>query len=520
MRRALRPTPSTLPDSAPTSIPAPVGGWNVRDALAAMPITDAISLDNWYPEATHVRPRQGSDTYASGIGSQVESILSYTDGPNLKLFVAAGNVFQNISTVGVSGTVTSGTIAAGTAAFQNSRFESKSFGTPGGRFLVAVNGADERQIFNGTTWFQGTTYSSSTIDSFSNVEVFQRRLFYLEKDSLRFIYHTNTESIGGTVAAFDLSPLLSSGGNLIDFGTWTRDGGSGMDDLIAFSSDLGQVAIYQGIDPGDATNWSLLGVFRVAEPISNRSMIKYGAELLIATKAGITPMAAIVSGLVQQGVVTDKIQSAIKAAAGIYTANFGWEVFWAAQLDWLIMNVPVAEGKSQQQYVMNTQTGAWCRYIGLNANTWAEHGGLLYFGADGKVIQAGTTSNADDGNDIDVDARQASSSYGLPGRLKFFRMFRPLINTDGKIEFAADINVDFGDIIPTNVPAATPIVVGEWDVATWDDFFWADEPMPSIFWQSSGAIGTYGGIRMKGAVNTLAIEWFGTDIVFEPGGML
>ena len=36
------------------AIPAPVGGWNARDSLDAMPPTDAIKLVNWIPRAGYV----------------------------------------------------------------------------------------------------------------------------------------------------------------------------------------------------------------------------------------------------------------------------------------------------------------------------------------------------------------------------------------------------------------------------------------------------------------------------------
>ena len=41
------------------SIPAPIGGWNGRDSLAAMSPTDAVQLVNWYPTPTDVTMRKG-----------------------------------------------------------------------------------------------------------------------------------------------------------------------------------------------------------------------------------------------------------------------------------------------------------------------------------------------------------------------------------------------------------------------------------------------------------------------------
>ena len=40
--------------------PAPVRGWNARDAIASMNEADAVTLDNWFPSAADVMLRKGS----------------------------------------------------------------------------------------------------------------------------------------------------------------------------------------------------------------------------------------------------------------------------------------------------------------------------------------------------------------------------------------------------------------------------------------------------------------------------
>lgn len=518
MRRALTPTPGTRAASFPISLPAPVGGLNTRDGRATMPITDAELMDNWYPEATDVRVRPGSDTYCSGIGAQVESILSYTNGQTLRLLVAAGGTIQNISTVGISGTIAgSSTVANG---FSNDRWQYKNFGTQGGGFLVAVNGVDSRQIYNGTAMFAGTASAGAgTAAIFTNIEIFQRRIFYTQ-NSLEFLYHDQVNAIGGTISGFNLSSLMDMGGVLTAIGCWTRDGGAGMDDLIAFVSSNGQVAVYQGIDPGDATNWSLVGVYNMARPVSKRCCQKYGGELLIWTVEGVIPISAVMSGVVQQAaIVTEKIDTSLAEAWAVYKNNFGWQMKYAQDLGWLLLNVPAATGSFQQQYVMNTKTRAWGRFRDWSANCWEVHDGNLYFGTNGKVIQAATSAQSDDGADIQVDVRQAFSTFGGPG-LKHFKIYRPLINSDGNLGLAFGFNVDFDDRIPTNIPAVTSIAFAEWDVASWDDFFWGGDTVPVGNWQSAGALGTYGSVRIKGAANETAVRWYGTDVVLEPGGMV
>lgn len=53
------------------AIPAPIGGWNARDALDAMPPTDAIKLVNWIPRAGFVQSRGGYAVHAAGLGAPV-----------------------------------------------------------------------------------------------------------------------------------------------------------------------------------------------------------------------------------------------------------------------------------------------------------------------------------------------------------------------------------------------------------------------------------------------------------------
>jgi hypothetical protein len=519
MRRAVTPTPGNRAASLPISLPAPVGGLNTRDGRAVMPITDAELMDNWYPEATDVRARAGSQTYASGLGAQVESILSYTSGQTLKLLVACGGSVINITTVQTDGTVAAGRTVANN--FTNDRWQYRNFGTQGGGFIVAVNGSDARQIYNGSIMFAGSASSGAgTSAIFTNIEVFQHRLFYTQ-NSLQFLYQDQVNAIGGTISGFDLTSMLKKGGYLQAIGTWTRDGGAGMDDVIAFISSMGQVAVYQGTDPGNANSWSRIGVYDIARPVSNRCVDKVGGELIIWTVAGAIPISGVLSGLVQQETTyTDKITTSLADAWTIYKNNFGWMMKYAEDLGWLILNVPVATGNFQEQYVMNVHTRAWCRFKSLTANCWETHNGTLYYGGDGKVVEVSTTFQSDDGNDIQLDVRQAASSFGAPGRLKHFKTYRPLINSDGALGLAFGFNVDFDDRIPTNIPAITSVAFAEWDVATWDDFFWGGDPIPVGQVQSAGAFGTYGSVRIKGAVNETAVRWYGTDVVLEPGGMI
>ena len=53
------------PTATPSTILAPVGGWNVRDPLANMQSKYALVLDNFFPRATDLQLRKGYVLYSS-----------------------------------------------------------------------------------------------------------------------------------------------------------------------------------------------------------------------------------------------------------------------------------------------------------------------------------------------------------------------------------------------------------------------------------------------------------------------
>ena len=85
----------------PMSVPAPITGWNTRDALDEMPATDAVLLDNWYPDAQGVVVRNGFAPYATGLGaSPVRTLAEHAAGSSRKFIAAASGRFYNISAPG------------------------------------------------------------------------------------------------------------------------------------------------------------------------------------------------------------------------------------------------------------------------------------------------------------------------------------------------------------------------------------------------------------------------------------
>lgn len=88
------------------SITAPIGGWNARDSLAAMPPTDAVTLTNLYPTPTDVQLRKGYTRYSqltTSTGVQTISSITY-DGTTATLTTASAHGLTTGDRVSITGT--------------------------------------------------------------------------------------------------------------------------------------------------------------------------------------------------------------------------------------------------------------------------------------------------------------------------------------------------------------------------------------------------------------------------------
>jgi hypothetical protein len=314
---------------------------------------------------------------------------------------------------------------------------------------------------------------------------------------------------------------MTKGGYIVAHGTWTIDAGQGVNDHYVIMTNKGQIIVYQGDDPSLSTNWAMVGVWDIGAPIGRRSLYKYAGDMLIVCEDGVVPLSgALQSSRVQPRVaITDKIQFAISSAVTDYGANFGWQIMYVPTINQLWLNVPVQEGQNQQQFVMNTITGAWCNYTGWNANCMEIFDDQPYFGGNGYVGHAWNTQ-ADDSTNITAFGLQAFNSFNSAGALKRFTMSRPIIRTDGNPAIGAGINIDFNTTDTTSTLNYVPVNYGVWDTSTWDNSVWGGTLQVLQYWQGLNGVGYYGAPTVKVVSNKLQVRWVSTDIVIESGGIL
>ncbi len=511
----------TRPSSISKTIGAPVGGWNTSHALADMPENHAVILDNWFPETEQVKLRGGSLTYATGMASPVETLIEYApnDGVN-ELFAASGANIYNVTATGAVG-------AAVVVNQSNARYQHTQIGTPGGQFVFMCNGADVPFTYDGTT----AVASTATGPTMANViwcATHQARLFFGTSSSLSFWY-LGVRAIGGAATEFPLSGIFKRGGYIMSMGSWTRDGGSGPDDVAVFLTSEGEAAVYSGTDPDNASTWSLVGVFQIGRPIGRRCMIKSGGSLVMITEDGFVDAASILAvdrARSENVAISKQINDAVNSAVHDYGTLFGWQPILYSKGQMLIFNIPISTTEAHQ-YVFNSLTNAPCRFKDLNALCWGMRGDDIFFGTSaGTVIEfngtdtGGTIFLSDDGSDIAGDAMAAFSYFGSKGMDKAFKLVEPIFKSTGNPNPALDLNVDFTTDAPSGQPSAFAGSTGQWGVALWGVATWGKAGQIYKGWLGVRGIGRAASLRIRVWTSVADPAWIATNYTFIRGGQL
>lgn len=501
------------PSSTAVSLPAPTKGWNARDSLANMDPQYAVVMENWIPETNYVKLRNGYSSHATGVGSgDVPTVMVYNNGTTEHLLACSATAIYNATSAGAVG-------AALASSLTNGNWQSVNFAD----LLFFVNGADTPRTYDGSTISTQTiTGTSLTATDLIDCTVHKERIFLLEKDTLSFWYLA-TGAVSGTATEFSLNDIAKKGGILTDLDTWTLDSGSGIDDLIAFVTSEGQVIVYAGTDPASANTWSLVGVFNVGKPLGRRSFMKLGGDLLLTTVEGIVSMSALVSGRAvgDNSFFNFNIAQAWRGYTELYSALAGWEPVFFAEQSLAIFNVPVVASTKYNQVVCNTTTGAWCRFTNMPVRSLTTFNGGLYAGGiDGTVWQI-LTGTSDNGSNITGTVKQAYSQYGAPGVVKKFQMVRPLISSDNDLPLIVQMDVDYADKPFTGSATVVEATGGApWDTATWDVSEWANDLLIRGVWRVVRGHGHVGAFKLQSTSQNSEATWSGTDIVFEPGGLI
>lgn len=480
--------PFLAPDVETKIIPSPTDGWDAISPLAEMDPKRAPILINWVARPGYVEVREGSYPWNKAGSSAVETLMVYRDPSGETMFAASGTEIYDVSAYGVSTPVVTG---LGSARWQYVNF------TPSGAntVLQCVNGVDQMRQWDGTAWtipvVTGFASGFASTADFINIYAAKQRLWYVYKNSTIVAFQVTASVAGALAGNQDFGPLFYKGGYLVAVTDWTIDGGNGPQDYVGFISSRGQIALYAGTDPTNASAWTLVGVFNLAPPMGLRCAYSIGSDVALITQQGVLPISQALPfdpSADRSVAITARIQNAMAQAAQIGSNLFGWQLVAFPLQQLLILNVPVAENETQQQFVMNTLTGAWSQFTGWNANCFEIFENNLYWGDNIGNVQQGYSGYSDSQTGVTIDMQCAFNWFDEPGKVKRMTMMQPLLTTQGNIAPSLEVDTDFATssaIQTINITASGVL----WDSAIWDVSLWPAGTTNYTQWLTVEAIG-------------------------------
>lgn len=357
---------------------------------------------------------------------------------------------------------------------QNSPFQDNE-GMTGNMGGDATSNGVEENVVPGVSFTGGS--EDSSIENMSYVWAYKSRLFFAQKESLNAWYLDDPDAIGGIASVFPLGADFGRGGSLLFGYGWSLDSGAsgGLSEQCIFVSTEGEVAVYQGTDPGVAQNWSKVGVYRIGRPLGKKAFIRAGGDIVIATTIGQIPLS--------QAIQRDF--AALSPAAVSYPIEDAWNRAidergfedWVCELwpenQMMVVAPPNVEGSNEPvAFVANARTGAWGRYTNWNIISMHVFDGRLYFGStNGRVFEANVGGL--DGSDTFTGVymplfEDMGSSYSL----KVGTVGRAVLRSRAVVEELINLHTDY-DMTLDPAPNAAPIPTGNvWGLAQWGTAKW------------------------------------------------
>lgn len=554
--------------AAPYPVVAPVGGLNARVALAAMTPEFASVMTNMFPYADRVEVRPGYATLVTAssitmantdegfrrimvhVGGGTETVLAAFYYSEDVAGVARTRV--RIYTVAADGTLATSlevvTLAStdGITAFGEWCLFTSAAGITYLIQTATTRNAASTVFTNTPKAFDGTNWTSPAITGLPEVTMgvhsSRNRLWFYNGHALTVAekplsaYYLPTGAIAGAATEFNLGPFANKGGRIVSVRTWTPDNGDGgTDDLTVFVTDQGQVLVYAGTDPSSASTWSLVGVFDVGKLASWRTSyitgvvmgfvmhdafaMKYGTDVLILTQDGVTSLERIVRGSTNpdEYQLSANIRPLLATAAGAWittnaTNNLAsWRANYLPVLQHLFVVVPtgVLSANSKiswlsEMYVMNSATGAWCKYEsfqGIDAIT-ARSMLLVIDGAYTiKKFDGSATADVAGATAITFECRQAYNYMNSPVN-KLATLMQPMLRTTGNFTLTVEADADFS---ANDISTYTSYTSGTANVQPWI---------------SANKYGRAFAAHLKGQTSAGRVSWYATNWLVRSAGLV
>ena len=502
-----------------------VRGWVEGAALSEQ--DGLFAAVNVFPTTRGVRVRGGCYKVAD-IGDPVTSIFAYRSSASVNLFAASETAIYDVTGLDPD-TIPAADVSSQTGGL----YSAAMMGTTAGEYLYVVNGADKAQLFDGTTWAEIDDLSTPAIDA---VDTSDLRYVWKHKNRLWFIeagtktaWYLPVDSIGGTAADFSLDGVFQLGGSLLFGATWSQDSGDGMDDRCVFVSDQGEVAVYAGTNPASASDWAMVGLYRMPPPLGQDAHIKAGGDIVVATDGGLIPLSAVIEkdpSVLELSAASQSIRPSWTVQARNALSSKPWQVVKWPREQMIAVIIPTS---SREMFVSNSATGAWGKYTGWDAQCATIFNRIMYFGSEDGAIYQAERGGSDNGVPFTSSWAYAPQSLSAAGVTKICNAARATFSAGTVFHPQITTSVDYSVQFPPPPNAALdPTKEGSiWDTGLWDIARWDvnaldvnEVPVITTGWVSQGGVGDTIIPQFQittDSENRPVVEMLSADILYEIG---
>lgn len=505
----------------PKTFPAPIRGWIESESLAKDIQGGASVLENFFPTTRGIRPRGGMLRHAT-ITAGVRSLMAWRSGTAERLFGTDETAIYDVTSPASPTVQPAAAVTGQTSGF----YASVMFAATSGDYLVAVNGTNDRLLFNGASWTTSPAITGVASASLSHVWVYKNRLFFVQKNTMN-AWCLAVDAIGGAATQISLSGVFKKGGSLLFGDTWSVDAGDGLDDICVFVSTLGEVAAFSGVDPSSPASWQQEGRYDIGRPLGQNAYFRAGGDLVIATMDGMVPLSASMNkdpAALTLAAVTRAIEQEWKRQATTRLSSMQWSCLkWVAR-NMGIIGLPAVGAAEKCAYVVNLLTGAWAKYTGWNIACQAEMGNLAFFGTPDGAVMIAEAGGTDDGAPYQCTFVGLYDHLRSPIAMKTAKMARTSWLYRRPLNSRVSFSSDYIAKLPPYPAAAQHPSLDVWDVGLWDVALWDSSTAQQMVtrWASVARQGFALAPNIQITCSHAGppeAELISVDLLYEQGGM-
>lgn len=386
----------------------------------------------------------------------------------------------------------------------------------------ALTSAGGAAVANGAISLLFGAMTGVDTDKLSQNWVYQSRLFYVEKDSLN-AWYLPAASISGTAVELPLGGVFTLGGSLLFGSSWSLEtGAGGLSDQCVFVTTEGEVAVYQGSDPSDATKWSKVGIYRIGKPLGPQAHFRAGGDIVIATNIGLIPLSQALQkdfAVLSPSAISAQIETIWNDEVKARSSG-DWNCMVWSEGQMAIVVPPMTTDQPAVMYVTNSRTGGWSKFTGWQANCLVVYQGRLFFGSNDGLVVEGNVTGTDLGNPYTGVYVPMFSDLGVAGR-KIASMSRAIMRAVSDPNEKLSMQADYEMNLPSPPDAGTSLANNVWGAAIWGTSAWGGATVKHTFgkWQSTplnGDVLSPAYQTTSGSISPLDVEIVRIDVAFQP----